>query len=101
MCADQHEAPECIVPEDLFMHLFMNLSAHILKSYHQNSNAIVYFVCWGHGYFMNDTWVSDSQGDIIINIIIGSLAVRSPGVIHEVAVPPASKLYYGIAILVI
>ena len=29
------------------------------------------------------------------------IAVHSPGVIHEVAVPPANKLYYSIAILVI
>jgi len=29
------------------------------------------------------------------------MAVRNPGVIHEVAVPPANKLYYSIAIFVI
>ena len=33
----------------------MSPSAYVLKSYHQNSNAIVWFVCCGHGYFMNDT----------------------------------------------
>ena len=46
----------------LFMYLFMKLVAYLLKSYHQNSNAIVLFVCWGHGYFMNATWGVDSNG---------------------------------------
>ena len=53
----------------------MKMFAYLLKSYHQNSNAI--------------------------KIIICPIAVHSPGVIHEVAVPPANKLYYSIAILVI
>jgi hypothetical protein len=35
------------------------------------------------------------------NIIICPIAVHSPGVSHEVAVPPAKKLYHSIAILVI
>ena len=44
------------------MYLFTKMFTYLLKSYHQNSNAIVYFVCWGHGYFMNDTWGVDSNG---------------------------------------
>ena len=45
----------------------MNLSAYVLKSYQQNSNAIV---CWGHGYFMKDARGTGSKGAYYYNIAL-------------------------------
>ena len=45
-----------------FMYLFMNLSAYVLKSNHQNSNAIVSFLCWVARLLHDGRQGGDSEG---------------------------------------